>query len=159
MRVCPRDGTELTMERWTSAHGPVDVDICSTCRGIFLDDGKIRTLTGNRRLHHLLHRRAFVDHVSKLVCPNCKEIMGGENAGSVRVDVCLECFGLWLDGGELERLKALGKGELRHLPPAELDRVLQSEDPDPKMREAALDSLFTQWLSQNYSASRMFRGG
>ena len=159
MRICPRDGTQLRTERWTSDHGPVEVDVCATCQGLFLDDGEIRTLTGNRRLHHILHKRAFMDHDSRLVCPNCHGVMEGENVGSVRVDVCLTCFGVWLDGGELERLKALGKDDLRHPQPAEVEKFLDSKDPDPKMREVVLDSMFTQWLSQNYSSMKGFRGG
>jgi len=158
VRICPRDGTELNQERWSSNHGPVDVDACSTCRGLFLDDGEIRTLTGNRRLHHILHRRAFMDEESRLVCPNCKKVMEGENVGNVRVDVCLECFGVWLDARELDRLRALDKDQLRYVSPAQIEKLLHSEDPDPKMREAALDHMFTQWLSQNYSASQRLRG-
>lgn len=43
------------------------------------------------------------------VCPACKSKMRERRAGDVRVDRCDHCGGVWLDGGECERLIAAGQ--------------------------------------------------
>jgi len=157
LRICPRDGTVLRTERWQSGRRRVEVDRCLKCRGLFLDEGEIKLLTGNRRLHNLLRRPAIIDLDSQLKCPDCKEMMEGENAGLVRVDVCLGCFGLWLDAGELQRLQALGRKGIRRLKPAEVGRVLRSRSASPSMREAAAYSLFYRYALLYPNLSTSFR--
>ncbi len=39
-----------------------------------------------------------------LVCPNCQSPMTEVARRGVYVDVCVQCRGVWLDGGELEKL-------------------------------------------------------
>lgn len=39
-----------------------------------------------------------------LMCPNCQVEMKEIERGGVRVDICAQCRGVWLDRGELERL-------------------------------------------------------
>lgn len=38
------------------------------------------------------------------ICPNCSTPMNEVNRRGVYVDVCPNCRGVWLDGGELEKL-------------------------------------------------------
>ncbi|MEO1329028.1 MAG: zf-TFIIB domain-containing protein [Pseudomonadota bacterium] len=38
------------------------------------------------------------------VCPNCRNAMSEVSRRGVYVDVCPSCRGVWLDGGELEKL-------------------------------------------------------
>ena len=40
------------------------------------------------------------------VCPNCRNPMSEVSRRGVYVDVCPSCRGVWLDGGELEKLLA-----------------------------------------------------
>lgn len=40
------------------------------------------------------------------VCPNCQTPMAEVNRRGVYVDICTKCRGVWLDGGELEKLLA-----------------------------------------------------
>lgn len=40
------------------------------------------------------------------VCPNCSSAMTEISRRGVFVDVCPNCRGVWLDGGELEKLLA-----------------------------------------------------
>lgn len=40
----------------------------------------------------------------KIECPVCATPMEVERQGQTEVDVCPECGGLWLDGGELEQI-------------------------------------------------------
>ncbi|MCS7058509.1 MAG: zf-TFIIB domain-containing protein [Meiothermus sp.] len=39
-----------------------------------------------------------------LVCPNCESGMNEVVRNGVHIDVCPKCRGVWLDGGELEKL-------------------------------------------------------
>ena len=36
-------------------------------------------------------------------CPNCNVNLGISNRSNVEIDYCLECRGLWLDRGELDK--------------------------------------------------------
>jgi Zn-finger nucleic acid-binding protein len=41
-----------------------------------------------------------------LLCPNCRTGMRQVERNGVKFEVCPECHGVWLDGGELEALLA-----------------------------------------------------
>lgn len=42
-------------------------------------------------------------------CPKCGGDLKEEDRGSVKVDVCQDCKGMWLDAGELDLLQKVGK--------------------------------------------------
>lgn len=51
-------------------------------------------------------------------CPRCADESLRERTvadGSVRLDVCADCDGVWYDGGELEQLMTLARDELHVL--------------------------------------------
>lgn len=108
-RECPRCWRPLEEEE-RSVFGPdVTVDVCPSCHGTFLDEGEIKRLTGDRDLHKLLTNYLGVDDDGELVCPSCGGLMDAEllelEETSVEVDACLDCFGIWLDDGELAKLE------------------------------------------------------
>ncbi|GIW35691.1 zf-TFIIB domain-containing protein [Meiothermus sp.] len=39
-----------------------------------------------------------------LICPNCETGMNEIQRNGVHIDVCPSCRGVWLDGGEMEKL-------------------------------------------------------
>ncbi len=39
-----------------------------------------------------------------LICPNCQTGMNEVQRSGVLIDICPKCRGVWLDGGELEKL-------------------------------------------------------
>lgn len=47
-----------------------------------------------------------------LKCPRCTGTLGERTFGSVTVDVCDSCRGVWLDAGELTMLVHLSEREL-----------------------------------------------
>ena len=118
------------------------MDVCPTCQGIFLDKKEIRTLTGSSQLHELLTKYLGLDSDSRLLCPNCGVLMDGEDAGDVRVDVCLDCNGVWLDTGELKRLTRMNDAEFREFTPEKIEELLKATDINYKERRAAIRSLF-----------------
>ena len=141
-RECPKDWTALRKERRSALRRRVEVDLCPTCGGIFLDTKEIRTLTGSSNLHKLLTKYLGLDSDSHLVCPNCGGLMDGEDAGNVRVDVCLTCNGVWLDAGELKRLSAMDEAEFREFTPEKIEEILRAKEIRHKERRNAIRSLF-----------------
>jgi Zn-finger nucleic acid-binding protein len=106
---CPKCKTE-TLDEFV-VHG-VPVDRCSSCNGIWFDA---------RELHRLLAEEGR--HVASLRRGNAKDEAGGKKGfcprdasellrvfstidRSVILDACPECHGIWLDGGEFEKLFA-----------------------------------------------------
>jgi Zn-finger nucleic acid-binding protein len=88
--------------------GPnVIIDVCPTCGGIWLDPGELNRLLRDRKLSQYLTKHIGTQSKSQLVCPSCGWLMDIETAEDVDVDVCLNCGGVWLDVGELEKLKAI----------------------------------------------------
>lgn len=141
-RECPRDWTSLRKERRHALGRSVEVDECPTCYGIFLDKKEIRTLTGSFSLQELLSKHLGLDSDSPLVCPNCGGLMDGEDAGDVRVDVCLKCNGVWLDVGELTRLSEIDDAEFRSFTPDKIAEILKAKDIEDRERRKAIRSLF-----------------
>lgn len=141
-RECPRDWTPLGKEKRRALERSVEVDECPTCHGIFLDKAEIRALTGSSSLHQLLSKHLGMDADSPLVCPNCGGLMDGEDAGDVRVDVCLKCNGVWLDAGELKRLSEIDDAEFRRFTPDKVEEILKARDIRDNERRKAIRSLF-----------------
>ncbi len=141
-RECPKDWTPLRKEQRQTFLRDVEVDACPACGGLFLDANEVRALTGSSSLHRLLTKYLGLDSDSQLVCPNCGGLMDGEDAGNVRVDVCLECHGVWLDAGELERLAATDDAEFRHFTPEKMDELLKAKRIKREEHRKAIASLF-----------------
>lgn len=43
-------------------------------------------------------------------CPKCGGQLAAEHHESIEIDRCADCHGVWLDPGELDKIKALDKG-------------------------------------------------
>src|SRR3970040_1052589 len=104
-RAFPRDHTPLVAEK-VAVRGPdVTIDKCPSCGGVFLDKNELLRISGDFRLNKYLRDKVALDSYSQLVCPHCGGIMDLEHIAGAEVEVCLTCFGLWLDRGELAALK------------------------------------------------------
>jgi len=101
---CPRCATEQ-LSSLPSPNGPT-LDFCVDCGGTFYDEGEFKTV------HEVLGPlppllREGSDQRPGPSCPRCAAIMielDYPPTDGVRVDVCPQCQGLWLDGGEAEQL-------------------------------------------------------
>jgi len=94
----------------------IEVDKCDSCSGIWFDIGELDEIMKKEDLELLkntIENNAGHD-VLKVPCPKC----GGEGNmirvtsmkdESVHIDTCSVCYGQWLDGGELEKLKNADK--------------------------------------------------
>lgn len=120
-RPCPRCKTPLREAR----EGDVTVDRCGVCRGAWYDRGELEGILkrsapaepvdlGRARREIGLAREGPSPDPGYLTCPVCAGLMNRRNFGTfsgVLVDVCRD--GIWLDGGELEKLTAFAaKGGL-----------------------------------------------
>lgn len=93
--------------------GEVEVDQCKSCLGIWFDPNEVPELVSKDDLGELkLTGKAMgVRTVLPLTCPRDGTTMEKVNdirVADVQLDICPECGGRWLDGGELERLRQKG---------------------------------------------------
>lgn len=141
-RECPRDYTPLAKEKLAVRGPDVTIDRCPKCQGLFLDKNELLRLTGDLKLNKYLRDEVALDSDSKLLCPHCGGIMDTEHGvAGVDIDVCLDCFGLWLDKGELEALTARRNSdgiELTADKQVELERATVATSQQRKGKAAAL---------------------
>ena len=95
----------------------IDVDICEKCGGIFLDRGEMFKI--NNELKNLQEIGKYLDKYASesgfvsvddremRVCPVCGVVMKKDYVadGSVLIDSCEKCGGIFLDRGELEKIR------------------------------------------------------
>lgn len=123
--------TRATLVREAHASG-VTLDRCGSCGGSFLDKGELEKIESAARRKKMrwsteeipsVVKRAYAqarrpdsqeaEERKPLDCPQCDGTMFEREwsiGTMVRVDVCIDCRGVWLDGGELETLLALFGG-------------------------------------------------
>jgi uncharacterized protein len=88
----------------------LEVDLCPSCGGLWLDRGEITRaarlpeaeLTRLRTLVSQANPAAPLDSENSVPCPACLGMLAEFTLGSVRVDCCSACHGIFLDRGELE---------------------------------------------------------
>lgn len=115
---CP--SCDATLE--TTDYEGVRIEICPGCDGEWLDAGELRHIVKVREVRFSPEQREAVSAVTKikpvplkgyernLVCPRCGGQTEPHNYGGdtgIVIDRCEGCGGVWLDGGELERIQML----------------------------------------------------
>lgn len=114
---CPYDSSELVTKTYEA---DIEVDLCQSCRGVFLDHGELERIQQTVERDHSALLAKPPDTVSQafelarqqqradLTCPKCQGKMSKQEHGycsQILVDVCTTCRGIWLDRGELEALE------------------------------------------------------
>lgn len=101
----------------------VEVDTCSQCNGVWFDKRELGELLGKKtqRVESIMGGEDGDDANYKrgILCPrdgkNMMRVRSNRNR-KVTVDACVICQGVWLDGGEFERIKhadpGVGLGDL-----------------------------------------------
>lgn len=99
-------------------------DLCVGCNGIWFDGAELAQVSP--ALGGLPERRAEIaaaGRASGIACPRCSARMTEVELLDVPLDICEECAGVWLDGGEYEALaRAADREEGLPAPPAAQDR-------------------------------------
>lgn len=125
MKSCPVCKVSLTA---LLLEGGVEVDVCPACSGLWFDHAEVEkvhhgdaALNASITLHHanpapLLCRQcgSFNPRRNKkctlcgaevaLRCIHCDLLLEEVTVGSLTIDRCNKCRGVWLDGGELSSL-------------------------------------------------------
>ena len=102
--------------------GDVAVDVCKgSCGGIWFDNFEFKKFdepheaSGEELLDAERDESVIVDHSKRLKCPKCDDIVMMRHFFSVKksveVDECPGCAGIWLDTGELSKIRGLFKTE------------------------------------------------
>lgn len=113
---CPKCGGRLLSREI----GGVVVDQCENCHGIWLELGELPAVIAFHRQQKKPDdlpedESAPVYDAISAPCPHC----GGEGNmtrltnledASLIMDSCPVCYGIWLDGGELQKLTGQGSG-------------------------------------------------
>lgn len=89
--------------------GQVEIDECPRCNGLWLDHGELEQLVQAKNVPARLLRTKSTKFLSlrpegTRPCPRCSKILVGTVVKGVRLDLCSDCQGLWLDQGELNDL-------------------------------------------------------
>jgi len=99
----------------------VNIDVCSSCRGVWLDQGELKEIISKREKVfksnevEAVNRLCGVNGVPKeeesrnLPCPKCNnKPMKTQNynySSSILIDRCSKGCGIWLDADELEKVQ------------------------------------------------------
>ena len=118
---CPKCDSSLT----TITYEGIRLESCPGCQGEWLDDSELLQVTRAREERFDPQERRAVAEATKvkgvilenvdrdLTCPKCggqtDPINYGGNTGLI-IDRCTQCHGIWLDGGELEKIQMLVEG-------------------------------------------------
>lgn len=106
---CPRCDVEL---KATEPGKPafITLDICPDCNGAWFDKGELDRLDESVWVdaeQEIEMREAAGNHAG-LKCPSCAAMLQAispVDADELIVDRCSGCAGLWLDDGELEKMR------------------------------------------------------
>src|SRR5262245_29409798 len=105
--TCPRCSVPMTEQSAVTAEGPpVTVDICPSCKGLWLDAQKLSSVCPtvadlpSRKTEILLIGQAGTNIPS---CPRCTAVpYEFALMADMLVDFCPQCSGVWLDGDEYQ---------------------------------------------------------
>jgi uncharacterized protein len=105
---CPRCRSPLLPFFLEDGDAPVEGAQCAACRGAFFSSMNVAIAA--TKSAGSFTRRGVPDRAAQAVdleCPACAPaVVMGKRAANVTVDVCPQCGGAWLDGGEVRSLRA-----------------------------------------------------
>lgn len=107
--LCPR--CRVSLEHYEYRRR--DLDMCLQCGGVWLDRGEFRDLTRESEVYQTQPApKGYVRGPAKLQveyipCVRCGALMNRKNFAKISGVIMDECrsHGVWLDGGELERIR------------------------------------------------------
>ncbi|MFO7678412.1 MAG: zf-TFIIB domain-containing protein [Chloroflexota bacterium] len=103
---CPKCDHELQHRRLAE----VEVDQCLKCQGVWLDLGELPALRRQKNTSYAERvAETAVYDVLSAPCPHCGGMghmtrLHDLTRPAIVMDTCPVCYGVWLDGGELDKL-------------------------------------------------------
>lgn len=106
---CPGCGSRKT--RAMTLKG-IELDTCTECKGVWFDANELREFMKTMKPPKKPPRSA---QLCDRMCPRCRVPLSTFRYPNtdIDVDMCGECGGLFLDGGELERIRSLRNRDRR----------------------------------------------
>jgi len=105
---CPKCN-ENTLYSFNTPEG-IDIDLCDSCKGIWMDKGEAATFTELAddipKLQEVLSQAKYTEYT----CPKCQGILQEMKyvpEGNLVIDRCDKCGGIWLDAEELWQMEDL----------------------------------------------------
>jgi len=92
---------------FTRMRSGVEIDLCSKCSGIWLDEGELATLAETKRD---VPQEGQKKAATAYRCPRCGQHLEEQlytKGSDLLIDVCPSCSGVYLDRGELEQVRGL----------------------------------------------------
>ena len=112
--LCPRCKTELEsidLGEFGGEYAAVVIDKCPKCEGVWYDKGELDARDESVWTNvEALEFEARLSGGRRPLCPRCEVLLtqvSPKGARELVVDRCPECFGFWLDAGELEGIQNL----------------------------------------------------
>lgn len=92
----------------TFQHDNLEIDSCPECFGLWFDREELKEFLQRPEMQERLDSpeldpSRMVPRHAPRQCPNCQLPLVETSLGSVLVDTCARCRGIWLDQGELHR--------------------------------------------------------
>jgi hypothetical protein len=103
-RKCPKCGVEMQEKRLDQ----VLADICPECHGMWLDHGELQDLLNARISERANPRDLLHAERTEHSCPDCDRPLFERpfpSSKGVQIDQCVRCGGIFLDAGDLARLR------------------------------------------------------
>lgn len=129
--VCPRCHQKLKIIVIEGGGGD-QAEVCEKCKGLWLDLEEFKRTINPQRIPaeyiecKKLWFKPNTDPVQYIACPRCGRLMNRENfmhISGVMIDRCRD-HGVWLDAGELERVRLfIGQGGLERYQDRRLDKL------------------------------------
>ena len=136
---CPRCAGELGA--MDSGEG-VTLDFCRGCGGVWLDAGEMAELM---QFLEAEPPSGIEDITSmQLTCPSCGGALTEVEhppESEILIDICTACAGVWLDRGELVKLRRLGRSEKGRIAFVEAHRDSPVQAHAPKADAATEDGI------------------
>ncbi|MFP4499075.1 MAG: zf-TFIIB domain-containing protein [Vulcanimicrobiota bacterium] len=113
---------KVKMRPQTDPGTQLEIDFCPECHGLWFDAQELskffesKTLKKKFFLEDNVKSQESVGYtisVSPRACPRCHIVLKEKHFGDVVLDICPECYGIFLDDGELVRIVKsyeLGRG-------------------------------------------------
>ncbi|UCD70522.1 MAG: zf-TFIIB domain-containing protein [Syntrophobacterales bacterium] len=129
--MCPRCNVFLNHFSYRNR----DLDICPQCGGVWLDRGEFKDLTREGDVYQSqvvpkgYIRGPIRDSIQYIPCIRCGALMNRKNFAKISGVIIDECkaHGVWLDGGELERIRTfIADGGLERAQDKEIEKNRQA---------------------------------
>ena len=109
---CPRCQSTLQTVVIPEAEFNLEVARCPECKGIWFDQNELQAIENviEPVLFEIRQIPSEYDQLTALNCPFCEDHPRMAKAEHQRdeqviMDICEQCNGIWLDGGELEAIQ------------------------------------------------------